>query len=88
MRAAHCERNAPNCILVLGSFGNTLRTAFIAIHFVSGRVGSSVSRRMNSASRRNEIFLSCPYQKSRLSRESLLRHGDKQFKPSYACNVP
>jgi len=30
----------------------------------------------------------CPYQKSRLSRESLLRHGDKQFKPSYACNVP
>ena len=33
-------------------------------------------------------FRACPYQKSRLSRESLLRHGDKQFKPSYACNVP
>ena len=33
-------------------------------------------------------FETCPYQKSRLSRESLLRHGDKQFKPSYACNVP
>lgn len=53
MRRPHWFANDTSCAMVVESFENVLSNAFVAVHFVSGSIGSSDSFKMNSARSRS-----------------------------------